>query len=210
MDQHLEHLTSQYGLMIYLILAAIIFAETAFVIFPFLPGDSLLFMIGVISAREKGGINVILVFLILTGAAILGNVVNYWIGKFFGEKLFRRSKLKIFSQENLDKTHAFFEKHGPKTIVVTRFVPVIRAFAPFVAGMGAMTFPKFMVYNVIGGVAWVGICTFLGYFLGNIPAVKENFELAIVLLVFLSVLPIIWEVISHKRKAKIQSANTES
>lgn len=211
LDVHLADMASRYGVWIYGIVAAVIFAETAFVVFPFLPGDSLLFAIGLIATNEKNNLSVPGMFVLLTSAAILGNVVNYWVGKFFGERFSQsnnRLMKKIFSENNLKKTRDFFENYGGKAIVITRFVPVVRAFAPFVAGMGAMEFPKFMVYNVIGGVLWVGVCMFAGVFLGEIPAVKQNFELAILALVLISVAPIIFEFVMHKKRAKSQSTKT--
>jgi len=209
LDSHLVDLITQYGPWFYAILAGVIFAETAFVIFPFLPGDSLLFAVGLIAADERKGISIPGVFFLLVAAAVLGNIVNYWIGRFFGERLFNKPNSKIFSQSTLKKTHEWFDNYGGKAIVITRFVPVVRAFAPFVAGMGAMEFPKFMIYNVIGGVLWVSVCMFSGVFLGDQPVVKEHFELAILALVVISIIPIIIEVILHKRrKKKSQSEST--
>lgn len=208
LDVHLADLATRYGVWIYAIVAGVIFAETAFVIFPFLPGDSLLFAIGLIATNEKNNLSVPGMFIILTSAAILGNVVNYWVGKFFGERFAtsnNRIMKKIFSEGNLKKTHEFFENYGGKAIVITRFVPVVRAFAPFVAGMGAMEFPKFMIFNVIGGALWVGVCMFAGVFLGEIPAVKQNFELAILGLVVISIAPFIIEFVMHKRRAKAEA-----
>ncbi len=202
LDKHLDAIIIEHGSKVYAIVAAIIFAETAVVIFPFLPGDSLLFALGVVAVRDNSPLNWGLLYLILTAAAIVGNVVNYHIGRMFGAKLFQNPKSKIFTQANLAKTHQFFEKHGNKTIVITRFVPILRAFAPFVAGMGAMTFGRFMLYNVLGGALWVGVCMGAGSLLGNIPIIKERFELAILALVILSVLPVVFEVIVHRRKAK--------
>ncbi|MEI7575733.1 MAG: DedA family protein [Armatimonadota bacterium] len=205
LDKHLVELIAQYGNTVYLILAGIIFAETAVVIFPFLPGDSLLFAVGLIAADEKKGLSIPVLFLLLTGAAIGGNIVNYWIGRFFGERAFRNPNAKFFSQKNLAKTHEFFENYGGKAIVITRFVPVVRAFAPFVAGMGAMTFGRFMIYNVIGGVLWVAVCMFAGVFLGDQPYIKDHFEVAVLVLVLISVLPIVFEFVMHKKRAKTKS-----
>jgi membrane-associated protein len=205
-DQHLSDAVVRYGVWIYGILASVIFLETAVVIFPFLPGDSLLFAVGLVAADEKKGLSVPWLFLILTAAAIGGNIVNYWLGRFFGKKLFANPKAKYFSPKNLEKTHEFFENYGGKAIIITRFVPVVRAFAPFVAGMGAMEFPKFMVYNTIGGVAWVGICMFAGVFLGEIPFVHDHFEVAVMALVVISVIPIIFEFVMHKRRTKTKKA----
>ena len=200
LDKHLDALINEHGAMVYAIVAAIIFAETAVVIFPFLPGDSLLFALGVVAMREDTPLNWGVLYLLLTAAAIAGNVVNYQLGRMFGARLFANPRSKIFTQANLAKTHDFFERHGNKTIVQTRFVPVLRAFAPFVAGMGAMTFGRFMIYNVIGGALWVGVCMGVGSLLGKIPIVKERFELAILGLVVLSLLPVAIEVIMHKVK----------
>jgi membrane-associated protein len=206
LDKHIIDLTNQYGMKIYLILALIIFAETAFVIFPFLPGDSLLFAVGMIAANEKNNLSVPGLFILLTAAAVIGNVVNYWIGRFFGERLFNKPNSKIFSQATLKKTNEFFDNYGGKAIVITRFVPVVRAFAPFVAGMGAMEFPKFMIYNVVGGALWVGVCMFAGVFLGDQPWIKDRFEIAILVLVIISTLPIVIEWVLHRRRAKEKAA----
>ena len=208
-DQHLSDAVIQYGSWIYGILASVIFLETAVVIFPFLPGDSLLFAVGLVAADDKKGLSIPWLFVILTAAAIGGNVVNYWLGRYFGKRLFANPKAKYFSPKNLEKTHEFFENYGGKAIIITRFVPVVRAFAPFVAGMGAMEFPKFMIYNVIGGVAWVGICMFAGVFLGEIPYVRDHFEVAVMVLVVISVLPIVFEFVMHKKRAKKKKADAE-
>ena len=201
-DQHLPELVAKYGIWIYGILGGVIFLETAVVIFPFLPGDSLLFAVGLVAAEGKGGINILGMFLILTTCAILGNVVNYWLGRFFGKRLFANPKAKFFSEANLNKTHEFFENYGGKAIILTRFVPVIRAFAPFVAGMGAMEFPQFMIFNTIGGAAWVGVCLFAGVFLGEIPGVRQHFDLVMLSVVGLSVLWFVFEFVMHKRREK--------
>ena len=199
----------QYGAWIYGILASVIFLETAVVIFPFLPGDSLLFAVGLVAADDKKGLSIPILFLVLSAAAIGGNVINYWLGRFFGKRLFANPKAKYFSPKNLEKTHEFFENYGGKAIIITRFVPVVRAFAPFVAGMGAMEFPKFMIYNVIGGVLWVGICMFAGVFLGEIPYVRDHFEVAVMVLVIISVLPIVFEFVMHKKRAKKKKVDAE-
>jgi membrane-associated protein len=207
LDKHIVDMTNQYGPKIYLILALVIFAETAFVIFPFLPGDSLLFAVGLIAADEKHNLSIPGLFILLTTAAVVGNIVNYWIGRFFGEKLFNKPNSKIFSQATLKKTNEFFDNYGGKAIVITRFVPIVRAFAPFVAGMGAMEFPKFMLYNVIGGALWVGVCMFAGVFLGDMPIVKERFEIAILVLVLISVAPLALEFYMHKKRVKKAAAD---
>lgn len=207
-DKNLIDLIRDYGVWVYAILAGIIFAETAVVIFPFLPGDSLLFAVGMIAADEKKGLSIPGMFFLLSAAAIGGNIVNYWIGRYFGQRCFQNPKAKFFTQKNLAKTHEFFDNYGGKAIIITRFVPVVRAFAPFVAGMGAMEFPKFMMYNVISGVVWVGVCMFAGVLLGNFEPVRNNFEIAVLVLVLISVLPIAIEVWLHKRRAKQKLAAT--
>jgi len=209
LDKELPKLVEQFGIWIYVILFGVIFAETAFVVFPFLPGDSLLFVTGIICAKKENNVNFGVMFMILTSAAIAGNVMNYWIGNLFGARLFSNPKSKIFSQANKAKTEEFFNHYGGKTIIITRFIPVVRAFAPFIAGMGVMEFPKFMIYNVISAVSWVGICMFAGFFLGNISPFKERFELMLVAIVALSIIPVIIELVSHKirsNKAKAQEA----
>lgn len=186
----------------YLILAAVIFAETAFVIFPFLPGDSLLFAVGLIAADDKYGLSWGGLFFLLTAAAVLGNVVNYTIGRKFGQRFFANPSSRIFTPGNLAKTHGFFDRYGDRTIVVTRFVPVIRAFAPFVAGMGGMPFRRFMVVNVLGGALWVGVCMAAGPLLINVPVIgpiiRTRFEVALLALVLLSISPIAIELILHR------------
>lgn len=213
LDKELPKLVDRFGIWVYVILFGVIFAETAFVIFPFLPGDSLLFVTGIVSATKENNVHFGVMFAVLTSAAIAGNVMNYWIGKLFGARLFSNPKSKIFSQSNKAKTEEFFDHYGGKTIIITRFVPVVRAFAPFIAGMGAMEFPKFMIYNVISAVMWVGICMFAGFFLGNISPFKERFELMLVAIVALSVIPVAIEIIAHKvrsNKAKNEAAKVET
>jgi membrane-associated protein len=202
LDTHLGDAIKTYGAWVYALLASVIFLETAVVIFPFLPGDSLLFAVGVVAGDERKGLSIPGLFLLLSAAAVGGNIVNYWLGRFFGKRLFKNPKAKFFSPSNLAKTHEFFENYGGKAIVITRFVPVIRAFAPFVAGMGAMEFGPFMIYNVIGGVAWVSVCMFMGVFLGEQPFIKSHPDIAILALVALSVLPMIFEYVMHRRRAK--------
>lgn len=201
-DQHLDKAVQQYGTLIYWILAGTIFLETAVVIFPFLPGDSLLFAVGLVAGDKEKGLSIPGLFFLLSGAAVGGNVVNYWIGRFFGKRLFSNPKARFFSPANLAKTHEFFDNYGGKAIVITRFVPVVRAFAPFVAGMGAMEFGPFMIYNVIGGVSWVSVCMFAGVFLGEKPFIKDHFEVAILALVLISIIPFIFEYIMHRRRKK--------
>ena len=198
-DQHLTELAAQYGVWIYGILFLIIFCETGLVVMPLLPGDSLLFAAGSIAAIGKMNIHLMVVLLII--AAILGDAVNFMIGKFFGEKLFANPNSKIFKQSHLQKTQQFYAKHGGKTIILARFIPIVRTFAPFVAGMGHMTYHHFLAYNVIGGVLWVTIFSYLGYFFGNLPIVKDNLSLVLIAIIVLSVLPGIIEIIRHKRAA---------
>ena len=198
-DQHLTELAAQYGVWIYGILFLIIFCETGLVVMPLLPGDSLLFAAGSIAAIGKMNIHLMVVLLII--AAILGDAVNFMVGKFFGEKLFANPNSKIFKQSHLQKTQQFYAKHGGKTIILARFIPIVRTFAPFVAGMGHMTYHHFLAYNVIGGVLWVTIFSYLGYFFGNLPIVKDNLSLVLVAIIVLSILPGIVEIIRHKRAA---------
>ena len=198
-DQHLTELAAQYGVWIYGILFLIIFCETGLVVMPLLPGDSLLFAAGSIAAIGKMNIHLMVVLLII--AAILGDAVNFMIGKFFGEKLFANPNSKIFKQSHLQKTQQFYAKHGGKTIILARFIPIVRTFAPFVAGMGHMSYHHFLAYNVIGGVLWVTIFSYLGYFFGNLPIVKDNLSLVLVAIIVLSILPGIIEIIRHKRAA---------
>ncbi|MBK9064459.1 MAG: DedA family protein [Acidobacteria bacterium] len=189
-DKHLAEVTRDYGAWTNAILFAIVFCETGLVVTPFLPGDSLLFTAGALASL--GTLNVWALFLLLSLAAILGDTVNYWIGKKIGPRAFDGT-VKFLKQEHLKKTEAFYEKHGKKTIILARFVPIVRTFAPFVAGVGSMTYGTFIAYNVIGGVAWVAICVFSGYFFGNIPIVKKNFSLVVLAIIGISVLPLAWE-----------------
>ena len=198
-DQHLTELAAQYGTWIYGILFLIIFCETGLVVMPLLPGDSLLFAAGSIAAIGKMNIHLMVVLLII--AAILGDAVNFVIGKYFGEKLFSNPNSKIFKQSHLQKTQQFYAKHGGKTIIMARFIPIVRTFAPFVAGMGHMSYHHFLAYNVIGGVLWVTIFSYLGYFFGNMDIVKDNLSLVLVAIIVLSILPAIIEIIRHKRAA---------
>jgi membrane-associated protein len=187
LDEHLDKLTTDYGGWMYVILFAIIFCETGLVVTPFLPGDSLLFAVGMFAARE-GGLNIWILFAVLLPAAILGDTANYHIGKYLGPKVFS-GRLRWLNQEHLEYTQRFFEKHGGKTIILARFLPIVRTFAPFVAGVGCMNYRRFLAYNVVGAFIWVvGIVT-AGYLLGNNPWVKENFELVIVIIIALSLVP---------------------
>lgn len=199
-DQHLTALSAQYGMWIYAILFLIIFCETGLVATPFLPGDSLLFAAGGIAA--VGGMNIHIMVLILLVAAILGDAVNFMIGKYFGAKLFSNPDSKIFRRAYLEKTHAFYEKHGGKTIIIARFVPIVRTFAPFVAGMGDMHYGRFIRYNIIGALAWVLLFSYLGYFFANIPLVKNNLGLVLGAIIVISILPAVIEIVRAKYAAK--------
>lgn len=196
-DKHLDALLQQYGPWTYPLLCAVIFMETGLVVTPFLPGDSLLFAAGMMAAR--GGLNQPVLFGLLTGAAILGDNTNYWIGRFLGPRVLRNENSRILKKSHLDRTHAYFEKYGALTIVVARFTPIVRTFAPFVAGVGAMVYPKYLAYSLLGGTLWVGICTFSGYFLGNIPVVRDNFEIAVLLIVAVSLMPMLIEWWRHRK-----------
>jgi membrane-associated protein len=196
LDQHLGQLISQYGTWTHLILFLIVFCETGLVVTPFLPGDSLLFAAGTFAAL--GALDLWLVVLLLIIAAIAGDTVNYWIGAYIGPRAFT-GDIRFLRKEYLDRTHAFYEKHGGKTIILARFVPIIRTFAPFVAGVGAMSYPKFIVYNVVGAVLWVGLFVLGGYFFGNITVVRENFTLVILAIIAISVLPIVVEALRARR-----------
>lgn len=198
-DVHLGQLISSYGVLTYLILFAIIFVETGLVFVPFLPGDSLLFAAGAFSAL--GSLNILAIFLLLSFAAILGDTVNYWIGRFFGEKLIENPKVPI-NKEHIEKTQKFFEKHGGKTIVLARFIPIVRTFAPFVAGIGKMSYKQFVSYNVFGGILWVTLFTFAGYLFGNLPTVKHNFSVVVLAIILLSVAPIFLDFFRHKLSKK--------
>ncbi|HEX7614897.1 MAG TPA: DedA family protein [Thermoanaerobaculia bacterium] len=190
LDKHLAEVTRDYGAWTNALLFAIVFSETGLVVTPFLPGDSLLFTAGALASL--GTLNVWVLFLLLSLAAVLGDTVNYWIGKKIGPRAFDGT-VRFLKQEHLRKTEAFYEKHGKKTIILARFVPIVRTFAPFVAGVGSMTYGTFIAYNVVGGVAWVAICVFSGYFFGNIPVVKRNFSLVVLAIIGISTLPLLWE-----------------
>jgi membrane-associated protein len=196
LDQHLSRIIADYGVWTHLILFFIIFAETGLVVAPLLPGDSLLFAAGTFAAL--GGLDLWLLITMLIGAAILGDTVNYWVGAWIGPRAFS-GNVRFLRKDYLDRTHAFYEKHGGKTIILARFVPIIRTFAPFVAGVGAMSYPKFITYNIVGAVLWVGLFVPAGYYFGNIPTVRKNFTVVILAIVALSVLPIAIEAIRGRR-----------
>ena len=197
LDEYLQTIIANYGAWTYGILFAVIFVETGLVVMPFLPGDSLLFAAGTFAAL--GSLNVWFLIGLLAVAAVVGDAVNYSIGHYLGERAYN---IKWIKKEYLDKTHAFFEKHGGKAIFLARFVPIVRTFAPFVASIGRMSYGYFATYNIVGGISWVFIFTLLGYFFGNIPFVKKNFELVIIAIILISVLPMVYEWLKARREAK--------
>jgi membrane-associated protein len=191
LDRHLANLLLEHGALVYLLLFLIVFCETGLVVTPFLPGDSLLFVAGTLWVAA--GLNVHALAALLIAAAILGNTANYWIGRYIGPKVFQWKDSRWFNRKALDRAHAFYERHGGKTIVITRFVPIIRTFAPFVAGVGSMTHTRFQIFNVTGGILWVGSLLYAGVFFGNIPFIKNNLTLVIFSIVGLSVVPVALE-----------------
>ncbi|MEN4556743.1 DedA family protein [Pantoea agglomerans] len=201
-DVHLAELVAQYGIWIYAILFLILFCETGLVVTPFLPGDSLLFVAGALAALPGNDLNVHVMVALLVVAAVLGDAVNYTIGRLFGERLFSNPNSKIFRRSHLDKTHAFYARHGGKTIILARFVPIVRTFAPFVAGMGHMSYRHFALFNVTGALLWVLLFSYAGYLFGDLPVVQENLKLLIVGIILVSILPGVIEVWRHRRQAK--------
>ena len=198
-DTHLDLMIQEYGLLTYLILFVIVFCETGFVVTPFLPGDSLLFAVGTFAARGSLGLPVALA--VLAAAAVLGDTANYWIGAYVGPRAFS-GNIRFLKKEHLDRTHAFYERYGGKTIVIARFVPIVRTFAPFVAGIGKMAYGRFLSYNVVGGLAWVLGFVMAGFWFGNIPVVKRNFTLVIFAIIILSVMPAVIEAFRQHRRAR--------
>lgn len=209
LDRHLnEGFIASYGGWIYLFLFLIIFCETGLVVTPFLPGDSLLFAAGALAAIDTSGtLNVYVLFVMLALAAIGGDTVNYFIGHFIGMKIFDRN-IPFLKREYLDRTHEFYEKYGGKTIILARFVPIVRTFAPFVAGVGRMNYGYFLTYNVVGGLLWISLFTFGGYLFGNIPIIKQNFEIVTILIVLISIMPMIVEYVRSRRR--VSAARTEA
>ncbi|NLC55810.1 MAG: DedA family protein [Armatimonadetes bacterium] len=203
-DDHLAQLLQQYGPWVYAILFVIIFCETGLVVTPFLPGDSLLFAAG--SFAALGQLNIWAMLAVLALAAIGGDTVNYWIGHYLGPKVFQYQRSRWFNPEHLTRAHAFYEKYGGKTIIIARFVPIVRTFAPFVAGVGAMTYPKFIFYNIAGGLGWVGICVGSGYLVGNLPWVRRHFEAVILIIITISLLPMVIEYLGSRRKARASAS----
>jgi membrane-associated protein len=202
LDDHVAQMISQYGAWTYGILFVVVFCETGLVITPFLPGDSLLFMVGVFSNMGDEGLNPLLGGTLIVVAAVLGDNVNYHLGRLFGPRAFRKEEARFFKRANLERTKRFFDRYGAKTIILARFVPVVRTFAPFVAGMGSMTYPRFLAYSVLAAVLWVVVCMGAGYFFGGLPVVRENFTIAILALILLSVTPALIEWARHVLKVR--------
>ena len=204
LDKHLDGLVAQFGPWLYVILFLIIFCETGFVVTPFLPGDSLLFAVGALTARPEG-LNFWIVLVSLSAAAILGDSVNYWVGYFLGEKMQKRFP-RLIKPEHLRRTHEFYERYGGKTIIIARFVPIIRTLAPFVAGVGQMTYSRFMMFNIAGALLWIGLLVPAGYFFGNLEIVRKNFSVVVLAIIFLSILPAIIEFLRERRRLKQEPA----
>jgi membrane-associated protein len=203
MDKHLPQIVNDIGIWVYLVLFVIIFIETGVVIMPFLPGDSLLFAAGAVAATTS--MNIWILYVLLAVAAILGDTVNYWIGHYIGPKVFTQNS-RWLKREYLERTHAFYQKHGGKTILLARFIPIIRTFAPFVAGIGSMSYGYFISYNVVGGLVWTGLFLGAGYFFGNLEFVKENFSLVILAIIVISVLPAVFEFLKERSRPKAPAA----
>ncbi|MEW6184734.1 MAG: DedA family protein [Thermodesulfobacteriota bacterium] len=199
LDKHLNVIISDYGTWTYLILFLIIFCETGLVVTPILPGDSLLFAAGTFAAA--GALDPLWLFGLLSIAAVAGDTVNYWIGDLVGPKIFHKEQVRFFKKEYLIRTHEFYEKHGGKTIIFARFIPIIRTFAPFVAGIGEMTYIRFLSYNIVGGIAWIALFIYGGYFFGNLPVVRKNFTLVVMAIIFISILPGIIEFLRQRMQS---------
>ena len=210
LDRHLAEVIQSYGTWTYGLLFTIVFLETGLVVTPFLPGDSLLFAAGSFAALQQPDGSPVLsfpvLFVLLSLAAIVGDTVNYGIGAYLGPKVFHFPRSRFFNPEHLRKTHAFYEKYGGKTIIIARFVPIVRTFAPFVAGIGAMSYARFLAYNVVGGLLWVSLCLSAGYFFGNLPFVRNNFSLVILAIVLISILPALVEYLRHRSQSRRAAA----
>lgn len=204
LQDHLDQLTQAYGPWIYGILFLIVFAETGLVFTPFLPGDSLLFAVGAVAARPGSGLNIVVAAVVLIVAAFIGDNVNYWVGKLAGQRLSRRFP-RVVKPEYLAKTNAFFARYGGKTIILARFVPIVRTFAPFVAGMGAMPYPRFIGFSIAATLAWVGIILPCGWFFGQLPFVKKHFEVVVIAIIVISCLPMLFEVLKARREARLRA-----
>ena len=200
LDKHLSPIIQEYGAWTYLLLGGIVFCETGLVVTPILPGDSLLFAAGAFAA--SGSLSMTVLIGTLAAAAILGDTVNYWVGHFLGHRLINARRFRVIRPQHLAYTHEFFEKYGGKTVILARFVPIVRTFAPFVAGLGSMSYGRFMAYNAVGGAAWVLLCTVAGYLFGNLPLVRNNFSLVVLAIVFVSLLPAVWEIVQARRRAR--------
>jgi membrane-associated protein len=198
LDKYLSDVIQVFGVWTYLILFSVIFCETGLVITPFLPGDSLLFAAGAFAAM--GVLNIWWLFFVLLAAAVLGDTANYWMGYHAGRRIFKKKDHLLFNKEYLEHAHEFYKKHGSKTIVIARWIPIVRTFAPFVAGIGKMRYAIFFTYNLIGGLAWVSLFTFGGYFFGNIPFIKNNFSIVIIIIIGTSVIPLIYEILKKRKK----------
>jgi membrane-associated protein len=198
LDRHLAMMVQQYGLWIYGILFVIVFAETGFVVTPFLPGDSLLFVAGALAAIGEGGMEIATLIGVLGAAAVLGNMVNYQIGRYLGPKVFHWENSRFFNKTALEKTHAFYEKHGGKTLVISRFLPLFRTFAPFVAGIGAMSYVRFTIFNLLGGLGWVVSLCLAGFWFGNMPWVRQNLSLVIIAIIVISLVPVAVGYVRHR------------
>jgi len=203
LDKYLTTIIQSYGTWTYLILFAIIFCETGLVVLPFLPGDSLIFAAGALAAL--GALDIKWLIILMCLAAVAGDTANYWIGYWVGPKIFQKENVKLLNKKHLMEAHAFYEKYGGITIILARFMPFVRTFAPFVAGIGTMSYWRFMSYNVIGGIAWINIFGWLGYYFGNMPYIKKNFSLVIIAIVVISVMPAVIEYFKRKRQAGVQS-----
>ncbi len=205
-DRHLAEIIASYGLWTYAVLWLIIFAETGLVVTPFLPGDSLLFAAGTFCAKPETGLNVHLMAVLLWVAAVLGDTVNYWLGARIGPAVFKREDSMFLRKKHLERAHAFFEKYGGRAIILARFVPIVRTFVPFVAGVGRMDYGRFIAYNVLGGFIWIYFFLYAGYWFGGLPFIQRNFKLVILAIIIISVLPIVWEAWQAWREAKRERA----
>lgn len=203
LDKHLDVIFRDYGAWTYFVLALVVFCETGLVVTPFLPGDSLLFAAGALAAGGALDVNIIAVALLC--AAIVGDTLNYHIGKFIGPKVFENRESRIFKKQYLDRTQSFYERYGGKTIIIARFVPIVRTFAPFLAGVGKMNYLQFITYNVVGALLWVGIIVYAGFFFGELPFVKKNFSLVVLAIIVISILPAVFEIIRAKRESRQNS-----
>jgi membrane-associated protein len=205
-DRHLAEIIADYGIWTYAVLFAIVFAETGFVVTPFLPGDSLLFAAGAFCAKPETGLNVHVMASLLFIAAVLGDTVNYWIGAKLGPAVFKREDSRFLRKKHLERAHAFFEKYGGRAIILARFVPIVRTFVPFVAGVGRMTYSRFFAYNVIGGFIWITLFIYAGFWFGNQEFVQKNFKLVILAIIILSVLPIVFEGVRAWKESRVARA----